>query len=124
MGGAENRRGCGQQIIMSSLACRFGDEEEWEDVPCSFDQQAGTVLCRRPLGSSNGHFIGTRMVAKGGSGVELPMVLNSREGESLSTPPSNERCSTLPTTNNWSLQCMKFLLQCNYCRLIIIIIMI
>ena len=93
---------------MSSLACRFGDEEEWEDVPCLFDQQAGTVLCKRPLGKSNGHFIGTRMVAKGGSGVELPMVLN-REGEdgqhqSLSTPPSNERSvQYLPTANNWSL---------------------
>lgn len=33
------------------LTCKFGDEEDFEEVSCSYNNDADQILCRRPLRS-------------------------------------------------------------------------
>ena len=47
-----------------SLTCKFGDEEDWEEVKCTYDQETDKVLCRRPLknrGKGYSQLIGGKM---------------------------------------------------------------
>ncbi len=39
-----------------SLTCKFGDEEDWEEVKCTYDQETDKVLCRRPLKKRGGRY--------------------------------------------------------------------
>ena len=36
-------------VYKMSMVCRFGDEEEWEEVPCAYASETDSILCRQPL---------------------------------------------------------------------------
>ena len=73
--------------VIMSLTCRFGDEEEWEEVKCTYDQSTDRLLCREPLrrrGTGRSQLVGATMevaLDDGGSKKVTPMVhvVNSAE---------------------------------------------
>ena len=48
-----------------SLTCKFGDEEDLEEVPCTYHQETDRILCRPPLRRRGG---------EGERGHDLPLI--------------------------------------------------